>query len=277
MKKRQHTQLLDEAPSPVADGPADILLITEDYKVLGGWLGEELRGEANIVRGGTSVAAMKDELMLSSDIVVCDLTFAEKDVVNLAGILRKGGGTRYVPVLLFVADTNTGKRKKRASAASKFEPSDCMAYVDLVITLKSLLASRKQISGTNTAQQTMNGELADRQLAWDAKNPFLQALSGIIVKHMDNPSLSVQHICAEMSVSQSVLYRRLTTYTGHSLVPFIRNIRLMKAKELLAETEMTLSEIAFAVGFSDAKFFSKVFLQAFGMRAIDFRKNRSRQ
>ncbi len=66
-------------------------------------------------------------------------------------------------------------------------------------------------------------------------------------------------------MSQPQLHRKLTALTGKNATLFIRSVRLAKGKALLQEENMTVSEVAYAVGFTDPKYFSRVFSNEFGL------------
>jgi len=65
------------------------------------------------------------------------------------------------------------------------------------------------------------------------------------------------------------LYRKLKAITGKSTAIYIRFIRLKKAKELISETEKTISEIAYEVGFKDLAYFSRCFSELFGVSPVN--------
>ena len=65
-------------------------------------------------------------------------------------------------------------------------------------------------------------------------------------------------------MSQPQLYRKIKALTDKSIASHIRSIRLHKGLELLKTTDLSISEVAYDVGFSDPGYFSKTFLQEFG-------------
>jgi AraC-like DNA-binding protein len=68
-----------------------------------------------------------------------------------------------------------------------------------------------------------------------------------------------------MAMSQPQLHRKLSALTGKGPAVLIRTLRLAKAKKLLLEKEMNVSEVAFEVGFDDPKYFSRVFAEEYGV------------
>jgi predicted ester cyclase len=76
-----------------------------------------------------------------------------------------------------------------------------------------------------------------------------------------------------MALSRSQLYRRLKLLIRQSPVHYIRFIRLQKAKQLLAQTELSVGEVAFEVGFVNQSHFSKTFKSAFGLSPMDYKNS----
>jgi AraC-like DNA-binding protein len=72
-------------------------------------------------------------------------------------------------------------------------------------------------------------------------------------------------------MSRAQLHRKLKALTGLSTSHYIRSIRLHKAKAVLKQTDLNISQVAYEVGFSDPKYFSRVFTQAYGRTPMAFR------
>jgi AraC-like DNA-binding protein len=68
----------------------------------------------------------------------------------------------------------------------------------------------------------------------------------------------------ELHLSRSQVHRKIKALTGMSPAIYIRHIRVQKAKELLASTQLSISEIAYQVGFKSPVYFSQVFKKTFG-------------
>ena len=96
-----------------------------------------------------------------------------------------------------------------------------------------------------------------------------------IEKHISEVSLSVDSLAETLNLSRSSLYRKIKNITGLSPVEFIRNIRLKHASAMLGNESLTIADIAYAVGFTDPKYFSKCFKTEFGMTPSEFSKNLS--
>ena len=89
---------------------------------------------------------------------------------------------------------------------------------------------------------------------------------------MSDPDLKIDDTAQAMGMSRSVLYGKIKNAVGMTPIDFVRHIRIMRATELLQQTNDNLSNIAFAVGFSDPKYFSKVFKKEMGIIPSEFRE-----
>ena len=74
-------------------------------------------------------------------------------------------------------------------------------------------------------------------------------------------------------MGQTNLNLKLNALTGMPTMQYLRKMRLHRAKKLLGESNLNVSEIAWEVGFHDPKYFSRVFSEEFGVPPSAFRKN----
>ena len=103
-------------------------------------------------------------------------------------------------------------------------------------------------------------------------NSFIDQAKTFVLDEVSNEHFGVSELAAAMNMSRSSLLRKIKKQTNLSASQFIRNIRLEQAKELLAGTEMTVSEISFDVGFSNTSYFVKCYREYFGQPPGEFRQ-----
>lgn len=96
------------------------------------------------------------------------------------------------------------------------------------------------------------------------KGEFLEKAKSIILDEISNEQFGVSELAISTNMSRSNLLRKIKKQTGLSASQFIRQIRLEKAEELLKETELTVSEISFEVGFGNSSYFIKCFREQYG-------------
>lgn len=88
-----------------------------------------------------------------------------------------------------------------------------------------------------------------------------------------NPELEIGEVCAVGFMSQSSLQRAFRERFGMSPKAYLCKLRMHRAMELLLSRNRTVKEIAFACGFSDEKFFSRVIKQKYGVSPSQLLKN----
>jgi transcriptional regulator GlxA family with amidase domain len=94
----------------------------------------------------------------------------------------------------------------------------------------------------------------------DFYNRFLE----IFRERMSDANVSVDALAAEMGLGRSQFYRKIKALTNFSPVELIRTIRLKEGRNMLLSTEKTVSEIAYATGFSTPAYFTKCYREAYG-------------
>ncbi|HAQ18324.1 MAG TPA: hypothetical protein DCR40_03720 [Prolixibacteraceae bacterium] len=93
---------------------------------------------------------------------------------------------------------------------------------------------------------------------------FIQKLTEIIQANLSNENFGVNELAQEIDMSHSNLHRKLKSTSNQTISQFIREIRLKKAKELLLNEDLTVSEISYRVGFGSPTYFNNCFHDYFG-------------
>ncbi|WP_166336872.1 helix-turn-helix domain-containing protein [Sphingobacterium chungjuense] len=175
----------------------------------------------------------------------------------------------HAPVILLIASSSPDMALNglRVDADSLFaQPFD----KDLLLAhVQSLLQQQNQQSD-HPAEDIPLQKVETRSDG--QKNEFLEKVTHIVEKHLDDPKFNVQMLAEASSMSHSNFYRRIKSLSGKSANEFIRLVRLKKVAQLLVETEYNVSEAAFAAGFNDIKYFRAKFLKLFGMKPSEYKK-----
>ncbi len=108
--------------------------------------------------------------------------------------------------------------------------------------------------------------------AMEDSSPFIARFREVVERNMSNSELTVEDLAAEMHLSRVQLYRKVKTITGSSPVELLRTARLNRGHQQLLTTDKTVSEVAYAVGFSSPAYFTKCFKDEFGMVPGEVRK-----
>ncbi|MBK3516583.1 helix-turn-helix domain-containing protein [Carboxylicivirga marina] len=104
-------------------------------------------------------------------------------------------------------------------------------------------------------------------------NHFISKVTDIILNNIQNELFGVNELAQQLQLSRSQLFRKVKSQTGESANFLIRKIRLTESLRLLKEQELSISEIAYQVGFCNPSYFNKCFHKHFGITPGDFKKD----
>jgi class 3 adenylate cyclase/TolB-like protein/Tfp pilus assembly protein PilF len=105
---------------------------------------------------------------------------------------------------------------------------------------------------------------------------FLQRITEVIEKNLSNEQFGVSELAKEIGMSRSSLLRKVKKITHVSVSQFIRELRLKRGMEMLGQTELTVSEISYKIGFNSTSYFVKCFREYYGYPPGEVGKNQSK-
>ncbi len=247
------------------------LLIVEDNPDVRQYLIVCLQEEYQLTLAENGRVGIDKAVELIPDLIVSDVMMPEKDGYELTEFLKNDERTDHIPIVLLTAkadfDSKMSGLEKGADAylAKPFEKRE------LLLRLEKLLELRRKLQA-RYAQVSDASQVSDTSEVSDTLNPFLQKFHGLIEKEMSNAELDMEMLCRSLGMSRTQLFRKVKALTDQSPTVLIRSIRLQKGKELLATSDLTISEIAYEVGFTSLNYFSAAFFEEFGIRPSSFRK-----
>jgi AraC-like DNA-binding protein len=195
------------------------------------------------------------------------------DGFGLCDKLKNDERTSHIPIILLTARAAVSDRiagLRRGADVYLVKP---FQREELLIVLSNLIQSRRllQIHYSQLSLGTVQDNPIPAQLDEPLEDQFLLKLRTTVEAQLDNAELSADTICQLMGMSRNSLHRKMTALTGMSINPYLRALRLQKAKELLLTPGLPVAEVAYAVGFDDPKYFSRIFSEAYGVSPSTFR------
>jgi AraC-like DNA-binding protein len=104
---------------------------------------------------------------------------------------------------------------------------------------------------------------------------FVSVAKALVLKSLQDEQFSVESMAKELGLSRSGLFRRLKQEVDLSPAEFIRNIRLDCATSWLEAGAASISEVAYAAGFSSLSSFDRAFRQRFGLAPTEWQKRKA--
>ena len=198
------------------------------------------------------------------DLVICDVMMPVMDGLEFTQNLKTHTATSHIPVIMLTAKNLEEHRAEGYEHGADSYITKPFHSKVLLARIENLLKQRKLLKhlfqGTLEAEQ----EIADSHLE-DRDKQFMKQLHAIIQKNLSDSEFGVEDIGKQIGLSRVQLYRKVKAMTGSSVVDLLRKARLAKAKRLLESRSMSVSEVAYDVGFSAPSYFTKCFKDEYGM------------
>ena len=217
-------------------------------------------------------AGIEKALETIPDLIISDVMMPEKDGFEVCDTLKHDERSSHIPIVLLTAKADMESRIAGLRKGADAYLAKPFHREELGITLDNLLAVRRSLQAKYVALALAAINPPPSSPSPDPEDVFLQKLRTAVESRLSDSHLSVHNLCRMVGMSHPVIHRKVTALTGRSLILFVRSIRLARAKELLAEPALTISEVAYEVGFNDPKFFSRVFSEEFGESPSVFRQ-----
>jgi YesN/AraC family two-component response regulator len=185
-----------------------------------------------------------------------------KDGFEVCTLLKSDERTDHIPIIMLTARIEVEDRLNGLARGADAYLAKPFEKAELMIRLEKLLAIRKRL------QQKYSSILLSHKPtdshSRHVTNSFLLKAREAVLENLAEEDFSVDDLAEVICLSRSQVHRKIKALTGQSTSIYIRLIRLQKAKELLSNEDLTISEVAYKVGFKSPVYFSQIFKNTFG-------------
>jgi signal transduction histidine kinase/ligand-binding sensor domain-containing protein/DNA-binding response OmpR family regulator len=253
--------------APTAPATPPRLLVVEDNDEVRQYLQQLFTNDFEVLTAADGLEGWRLALEQLPALVISDVMMPHSDGLELCQRIKQHPKTSHIPVLLLTA---------RTAALHEVEGLDLGAddYVSkpfnpLVLQAKvaALLRNRHQLREFYQRQILLE---PTELVIPDADRLFLEQAMRTVEAHLTDPALSVLVLADALCMSQSAVYRRIKGITGQTTVEFIRDVRMKRAAQLLAQPQLRVSEVAYEVGVENVKYFRKTFQKIYGMSPSEY-------
>lgn len=270
------TSELSEATGPageVAEGKP-VLLLVEDNADVATYIVSAIGAYYRIIRAGNGQEGIDLALEHIPDLILTDVMMPLKDGYELCDTLKGNPATSHIPIVMLTARAGMSDRisgLRRGADAYLTKP---FQREELEVVLGNLLRSRRRLQAYYSLQamEAVESDQPPVEENESMENLFLQRLRSALEAQWGSNQASMESIYQQIGMSRSSLHRKMIALTGMSVTRYDRSLRLARAKHLLTTTPMTISEVAYAVGFEDPKYFSRLFSEEFDHSPTEFRR-----
>lgn len=198
------------------------------------------------------------------DLVICDVMMPVMDGLELTEQLKTNTATSHIPVIMLTAKNLEEHRAEGYEHGADSYITKPFHSKVLLARIENLLRQRQLLKHLYQGVQEAEKEISEAHLE-DRDRQFLKQLQAIIQKNLSDSEFGVEDMGQQIGLSRVQLYRKVKAMTGSSVVDLLRKARLAKARRLLETRSMSVSEVAYEVGFSAPSYFTKCFKEEYGM------------
>jgi AraC-like DNA-binding protein len=196
--------------------------------------------------------------------VISDVMMPGMDGVELVRRIRQNININHIPVVLLTSMASTESRVEGLDSGADAYITKPFNTEVLRSTVMSLVENRERLRGSFAGRQVVE-EMTRRIELKSVDEQLMERVMGFINENISNSDLSVEILASQVGMSRVHLHRRLKNLTGQSAGDFIKAVRLRQAASLLGQGKFTVSEVAYATGFSNLSHFSNSFKEFYGM------------
>lgn len=251
--------------------PRPKLLIVEDNNDMRYFISTILEDDYFITTATNGIEGLALAQKLVPDFIISDWMMPKMTGPEMLQKLKEDLSTSHIPMMLLTA---------RADQESKIEGYEhgADAYLtkpfeskELRVRIKVLIEAKRRLQNFYSSVETK--ELEQNEARPKIEDTFILRTLEFVQKHLGDSDLTGDRIAEQHHLSRAQFARKLRTLTGKSVTEFIRKLRIKKAKHLLIQQELNVSEIAYEVGFSDPAYFTRVFTKETGIAPSSWNKD----
>ena len=214
------------------------------------------------------------------DIIISDVMMPVMNGLEFCQNIKMNEITSHIPVILLTARALNSHQiegyKSGADAyiTKPFQPDLLLARIGNLLRNRHLLKDLWGTSSNATKKEDKTATTENTLLSSEGtrENAFISRFKKVVEERMTDSELSVETIGSELGLSRVQLYRKVKALTGSSPVDLLRKARLNKAQQLLQTTDLSVSEIAYQVGFTSPSYFTKCYKDEYGKVPGESRK-----
>ncbi len=237
------------------------VLIVEDNQELLNFMSNVLSTEFNILKAVNGKEGLEIANQKHVDLIVSDIMMPEMNGTQLCNAIKSEISLCHIPLILLTSLSDLEFKIEGLKTGADAYIEKPFDIEHLLAQINNLLVSRQQLKEKFAIHlDNSQDDIATNNL----DSEFLKKTKEMVLDNLTNPEFNVEKFASELCMSRPVLYRKLKALTDQSPQDYIRIIRLKEAAHRLKKGIMSISDVAYDVGFSDPKYFSTSFKKMFG-------------
>lgn len=237
-----------------------ILLLVEDNEDFRFYLKDNLKSNYRIIEAGNGNEGWSKALAELPDLIVSDVMMPEMNGIELCRKIKSDPRVSHCPVILLTARTAEEQKLEGFESGADDYVTKPFNFEILQSRIKNLILQRESFQKDFRRQIDVK---ASSLTITSLDEKLIQNAIKCVEENISDADFSVEDLSHQLGMSRVHLYKKLISLTGKSPLEFIRTIRLQQAAQLLEKSQLSVSEVAYKVGFNSPKYFTKYFKEEY--------------
>jgi len=259
-------QYLGVTPSA---GKKETILVVEDNADMRAYIHSILANDYSLLEAQNGAEALDVIGRDKVDLIVSDLMMPVMDGNELSRRVKENLATSHIPFLMLTAIRS--ERQEKISYEIGVDEYLCKPFDEEILKLRirnifSMRSKYRSMFSVSMDYETLN-------IGTDSKdNLFITNAIDLMKQYYADCEYNLERFVRDMGYSKTLINQKMQSLTGQSIGQFMKNYRLNVAKKTLEKTgnrDISISEIAYGVGFNDPKYFTKCFKELFHVLPSD--------
>ena len=246
------------------------VLIVDDNDDMRNYLRTILNDKYYVMEAADGANGLRIANETIPDIIISDVMMPIMDGLEFCRRIKEDTMTSHIPVILLTARSTESQQMEGLNSGADAYMTKPFRTKLLKARIENLLRSRQQLRHLFDAKKSE--VMQEENKLNDPDKTFIGRLKETMKRHIADSDIKMDKIGAELGISRVQLYRKVKALTGLSPVELLRQMRLQKAYSMLEHTDLTVSEIAYSVGFSSPGYFTTCFKKKYGKHPTELKK-----
>ena len=251
------------SPTSDASGRRAVILVAEDNKDMREYICMLLSGDYQLLEAENGEAALQIIQKQAVDLIVSDLMMPVMDGMELSARVKENFATSHIPFLMLTALTSEAQQKK--SFEIGVDEYLCKPFDEDVFRLR--IRNMLRLRDSYKQKFSVSGKVEDLNIKEDSRDrQFMNKAIGLMNVHYAEAEYDLDSFVRDMGYSKTMVNKKMQALAGQPIGRFMKGYRLNVAQRMLTQStgDVNISEVAYAVGFNDPKYFTKCYKEFFG-------------
>ncbi len=203
------------------------------------------------------------------DIIITDIMMPVMDGIEMCKKMKLDVRTSHIPIVLLTAKGSTLDQSEGYSAGADSYLTKPFSVNLLKSRITNILKTREKLSNVYSSNFKNKQQLFNESTNQLDKE-FLEKLTDIIEKNLEDEDLNISSIASQLNMSHSTLYRKIKALTSLTANEYIRKVRINMGEQLLLTNQYSISEIMYKIGINSSSYFRQCFKDEFGMNPSEY-------